>query len=151
MPKNYIFTQETFIEQPLETVFEFFSQAENLDKITPKFLKFQFITPLPIEIKENTHIDYKLHLMGVPFKWKTLISVWQPPHKFVDIQLKGPYKKWEHTHEFKEMDGGTLMTDRVEYQLPFSIFGRMAHGIFVEQQIKDIFAYRKEMMKVFFQ
>ncbi len=124
------------------SVFDFFSDAGNLERITPPELRFRIVTLQPIQIRQNTRIDYQLRLYGIPFSWQTEITFWNPPHKFIDSQIRGPYRSWIHTHHFQEADGGTLMHDRVEYKLPFSPFGELLFPL-IQRQIKRIFSYRK--------
>ena len=123
-------------------VFAFFAEAENLERITPRELGFRITTPQPIAMGEGTLIDYQLRLFGVPFTWKTEITVWNPPHEFVDVQLKGPYRLWRHSHTFAPTDRGTRITDEVIYELPFSPFGDVAHPL-VRLQLSRIFQYRE--------
>jgi len=148
--KQYIFTLTSIIPRPLDETFAFFCKAENLERITPAKLKFKILSPLPIRMQKGALIEYQIRLMGVPFRWKTEINLWQPPRSFRDIQLKGPYKKWEHTHHFEEKNGHTLMTDTVHYQLPFSVLGRIAHFLFVKKQIESIFEYRQQQILLIF-
>jgi hypothetical protein len=106
--KPHIFETTTFIDKPLDEVFAFFSKAENLNLITPGYLGFRILTPLPVEMKAGTHIEYVIKLHGIPVRWKTLISVWNPPCLFVDEQLKGPYSVWIHEHHFKAKGSALL-------------------------------------------
>lgn len=129
-----------------ERVFEFFAAAENLERITPSELRFRIVSPLPIAMREGALIEYRLRLGGVPFGWTTRIAAWEPPFRFVDTQLRGPYALWEHTHEFVEVPGGTRVTDRVRYRLPFGILGRLVHPV-VRLQLARIFAYREEAIR----
>ncbi len=115
----HTFQTETSLNWPIADVFTFFSDAANIEKITPPELCFGIVTTCPIEMSEQTYIDYRLRLYGIPFKWSTLIAVWNPPNQFVDIQEKGPFKKWVHAHIFSEQKGSTKMRDKVIYQLPF--------------------------------
>lgn len=147
MPTQYVISRETFLPLPIDEVFEFFSKAENLEAITPDSLKFKIITPLPIEMKEGTKIDYRLSLNGIPMIWKTDIEVWDPPMRFVDNQLKGPYRRWWHEHKFEPVEGGTLMYDHVEYILPFGPLGDLVHALWVKRQVESIFTHRGEAIK----
>ncbi len=147
MKKEYIFESELFVPAPITQVFDYFSRAENLEKITPSFLGFKITTPLPIAMKPGTIIDYKLRIHGVPIKWRTRIEQWEPGVRFVDTQVKGPYKFWHHTHEFSAVEGGTLMKDRVRYVPPFGILGRMIHPFLIRPDVEKIFAHRKSVLK----
>lgn len=132
------------LPRPIAEVFAFFADAENLETITPPELNFQIVTLRPIDIREGALIDYKLRLRGVPISWRTEISVWDPPFKFVDRQLRGPYAKWVHTHTFEAVGPElTRMADRVIYELPFGPIGDLAHFI-VERELRYIFDYRQK-------
>ncbi len=139
--RDHVFRATTIIPRSIDEVFPFFAAAENLEVITPPELGFEILTPAPIEIAEGTIIDYRLRLFGLAFRWRTRIARWDPPHQFVDEQLKGPYRKWVHTHTFREVEGGTEMTDEVRYRLPLPPFGDIGYPV-VRLQVKRIFAYR---------
>jgi ligand-binding SRPBCC domain-containing protein len=139
---RHVLETVTELPLPIEEVFDLFARAENLERITPPELKFRIITPRPIIIDKGSLIDYRLKLHGIPFRWRTLISDWDPPHRFVDEQLKGPYREWIHTHRFEPTDNGTRMTDEVRYRLPFSPLGEIAHFL-VRPQLERIFEYRR--------
>lgn len=136
-----ILEREVELPLPREEVFEFFSNAANLAVITPPELQFRIVTPRPIEMRKGALIDYRLGLFLVRFGWRTEIVEWNPPASFTDVQLKGPYRKWVHTHEFIPAGRGTLMRDRVDYELPLAPFGNLALPI-VKLQLKRIFDYR---------
>lgn len=140
------FSAEQFIEAPIKNVFNFFSAAENLEKITPPLLSFKVENMSTPQIEKGTLIDYKLKIHGVPASWQTLIDEWQPPFRFVDMQLKGPYKLWHHTHVFKEFAGGTLMMDEVKFKLPMGFLGRLVAGSFVESDVGQIFDFRRQII-----
>jgi ligand-binding SRPBCC domain-containing protein len=140
--KVYTLKAEQFVARPLAEVFAFFERPENLAKITPETLGFVILTPLPIEMRAGTLIDYTIKVMGFRLRWRTLISSYDPPHAFVDEQLKGPYTLWHHTHRFRAVEGGTMISDEVKYALPLGLLGRLAHALFVRRQLKGIFAYR---------
>ncbi len=125
---EYTLERKLTLDRPIKSVFDFFADAVNLERITPPELKFHIITEQPIEIVKGTLIDYTLKMRGLPVKWRTEISVWDPPHKFVDRQLRGPYKQWIHTHTFKEIGAElTLIEDEVRYRLPLEPLGDIAH------------------------
>jgi ligand-binding SRPBCC domain-containing protein len=133
------------IELPREEVFEFFADAFNLQKITPPDVHFRVLTPAPIELRRGTRIDYRLTVFRVPFRWRTVIAMWEPPVRFVDEQERGPYRSWVHRHEFSDVEGGTLVRDRVQYELPWSPLGELAHPI-VRRKLDQIFDFRQAMI-----
>ena len=127
MPDIFIFQSdvETFslkkeieVMCPIGRVFTFFSDASNLEELTPNFLRFKILTPRPIMMRVGTLIDYSIHLYGIPLRWRSKITVWEPPFRFVDEQLRGPYKKWVHEHKFQRRDEATLISDIVDYFPP---------------------------------
>lgn len=144
--KTYILKRKKTISRPLSDVFSFFGQPDNLEKITPSSVGFTILTPRPIRMQVGTVLDYTIRLLGLPVRWTTLISAYDPPHRFVDVALRGPYSFWHHTHTFEEKDQGTIMTDEVSYALPFGIFGRLAHFLWVKRQLKYIFDYRMRII-----
>jgi ligand-binding SRPBCC domain-containing protein len=143
--KPHILEFETKLYRPLDEIFNFFSTAENLDQVTPDDLGFSILSPLPIKMNVGTLIDYRITLMGVPFFWRTLISDWEPPYRFVDQQLKGPYVFWHHEHTFEQKDGYVLMTDRVHYLSPGWIFEPLVDSLFVRGQLNKMWAYRSKI------
>jgi ligand-binding SRPBCC domain-containing protein len=146
--KGFILTAELIVERPLEEVFDFFSSAENLEAITPPWLHFQIVTPTPLNIKEKSLIDYKLKLHGIPIRWRTEIAAWEPPYRFVDQQLRGPYKRWYHEHTFESLGPNrTLAKDRVHY---IPRFGSLVHKFFVKPDLLKIFGYRQEQLAKIF-
>jgi ligand-binding SRPBCC domain-containing protein len=142
--KPHVLEFETKLYRPLEEIFNFFSRAENLDQVTPDDLEFSILTPFPIVMKVGTLIDYRIKLIGVPFFWRTFISDWEPPHRFVDQQLEGPYVFWHHEHTFKQCDGYVLMTDKVHYLSPGWIFEPLVDSLFVRGQLNKMWAYRSK-------
>lgn len=125
-------------------LFPFFADAGNLDAITSPWLHFHIITPRPVEMRAGTLIDYKLRVRGLPLRWRTLIKEWEPPHRFVDEQVRGPYRRWTHTHTFESRADGTLARDTVQYSVPLDF---IAHPLFVRRDIERIFGYRQEALR----
>jgi ligand-binding SRPBCC domain-containing protein len=126
-----------------DEVFPFFADALNLEAITPPWLGFEVTTPGTIEMRPCTLIEYRLRLHGVPLRWRTVIAVWDPPRRFVDVQIQGPYRLWHHTHDF-EPDGesGTTMRDTVRYALPLGALGAVADRVVVRSDLDAIFDFR---------
>jgi ligand-binding SRPBCC domain-containing protein len=131
---------------PIERVFEFFSDAGNLEKITPRELHFEITTPQPFTIQQGSLIDYRLRMFGVPFAWQSRITEWNPPYSFVDEQVRGPYSFWVHRHTFEPTPSGTRIHDRVRYRLPFPPLGDLAYPV-VRWQLGPIFAYRQKVTR----
>ena len=110
-------SRQIFLNYSIDKVFDFFSDAGNLDILTPKWLNFNILTDMPISISKGTQIEYKLKYRGVPIRWTSNINEWEPPYFFIDEQIKGPYRKWIHFHNFQSKDSGTLVTDTVFYKI----------------------------------
>ena len=137
--------REQWVPRPLSVVFPFFADANNLEALTPPWLNFSILTP-SVELCTGALIEYKLRLHGVPLRWRTLIGVWEPPHRFVDEQLAGPYTLWHHEHTFTERDGGTLLTDHVRYLAPGGPLAPLIHRFFVNSELARIFDYRQKII-----
>jgi len=148
--KTFEINMKQYINKPLEVVFEFFSKPENLEMITPKSLSFNILTPTPIKMEKGSLIDYTIRLFGIPIHWRTLISDYEPPFRFVDQQIKGPYTFWHHTHTFKLVKGGVEIIDEVKYSLPLGWLGTLAHAIWVRKDLEKIFEYRKTVIQHYF-
>lgn len=138
--KLFLFQTSQWLPYPRNEIFEFFSDAFNLETITPPWLQFRVVTPAPIAMREGTRIDYRLRIHGIPVRWKTRIVAWNPPQSFVDEQIGGPYRVWIHEHRFSEHEGGTFCEDSVRYAPPG---GALIHKLFVERDVREIFAYRR--------
>ena len=145
--KTYTLERTQMIPKSRSDVFEFFSDAFNLQSITPSFLGFEILTPAPIDIQEGTLIDYRITLFGFPMKWRTRIERFDPQTAFVDTQIRGPYALWHHTHTFEDCPDGTLMRDTVLYRLPFGLLGTIAHSLFVRRTLQRIFQYRFDTLE----
>jgi ligand-binding SRPBCC domain-containing protein len=125
-----------------QDVFPFFADAFNLEAITPAWLHFQVLTPAPVAMAEGTLLEYRLRLHGLPVRWLTRIETWEPPLRFADVQVRGPYRLWHHTHTFEPDGDGTIMRDRVRYALPLGPLGELAHAALVRRDVERIFAFR---------
>ncbi|MCA9175629.1 MAG: SRPBCC family protein [Planctomycetales bacterium] len=135
---------EMLLPHEPEQVFPFFADAGNLQQLTPRYLRFKILTPLPIEMHRGAVIDYRLRLHGLPIAWRTEITEWDPPYRFVDSQRKGPYRWWVHEHQFLvDESGGTRVVDCVRYDLPL---GRLLHPLFVKRDLRNIFRFRAKVM-----
>ena len=142
--KIYELRRKVTLPAPVEDVFSFFSKAENLNLITPPWLHFKILTPPPIHMGKNALIDYAIKLLGLRMTWKTEITDWKPPDRFIDRQIKGPYRVWEHTHLFKEKEGHTQMEDIVRYAVPGFVLSPFIHFLFVRPRLERIFAFREQ-------
>lgn len=142
-----LFEVRQFVPRSIGEVFPFFADAKNLERITPPTLNFHIEKMSTAEIEAGTIIDYKLRIHGVPIRWKTEIETWTPPHTFTDNQVKGPYTRWHHVHQFETLGNGTLMTDSVTYKLPLGLMGRIGGSGFVEGDVRNIFEYRRKIIQ----
>ena len=140
---SYRLSRSLVVPKPIDQVFEFFGDARNLERLTPGFLNFRILTPQPIVMRPGTMIDYRISLRGLPMRWRSEITEWNPPYSFVDEQRKGPYKKWVHRHTFAEERGGTRVSDDVEYDV---IGGGLVHTLFVKKDLERIFNYRLSVL-----
>ena len=143
-------TTEQWLPRPIGEVFDFFSDAHNLDVLTPPWLHFRILTPRPIPMTAGTLIDYRLRWRGVPLSWRTEISAWEPPFRFVDQQVRGPYRQWVHEHTFEPQGGGTLMRDRIDYAVSGWLLEPLIAGLIVTRDVERIFAYRRDRMRELF-
>ena len=136
-----------WLPQTPASVFPFFADARNLGHITPPWLNFEILSPLPVSMRVGAKIEYRLRLHGLPLRWMTEITAWDPPHRFVDAQRRGPYRTWVHTHSFIESGGGCEMWDDVKY----SVFGgSLVHSFFVKRDVRRIFEYRAQKLTAIF-
>lgn len=136
--------REIVVPRPLEAAFTFFSDAENLNRITPPTLGFTILTPTPIEMRAGTLIDYRIRIHGIPMRWRTEIKAWEPPYRFVDVQIKGPYRLWRHEHRLEACDGGTRVIDEVDYLAPLHW---LTHTLLVRREVNAIFDFRAQALQ----
>lgn len=140
--REYVFHQEQRLELPRELMFSFFADAANLERITPPWLHFQIVSPLPIPMERGARIEYWLRLRGLPIRWQTEITAWEPPYRFVDEQRRGPYRRWIHEHRFEEADDGVLAVDHVRYAV---LGDGLVHWL-IRPDVERIFAYRSRVL-----
>jgi ligand-binding SRPBCC domain-containing protein len=142
----HVLTREQRLDAPPDAVFPFFADARNLEAITPPLLRFRLLTPEPISMREGTFLQYALRIHGLPVRWDTLIQAWEPPRRFVDVQVRGPYRLWHHTHELEPLDGGaaTLLRDTVRYAVGVGALGEVVRRAVVRRDLDAIFAFRRE-------
>ena len=145
--KIYWLKKRLWLPEPRERVFEFFSDPYNLDRLTPAWLNFEILTPLPAPMKQGTLLDYRLRIRGIPIRWQSEITAWDPPNGFIDRQTKGPYSLWIHEHRFEDHEGGTLVGDNVEYAVPG---GTMVQKFLVAPDLERIFKYRHRVLEELF-
>jgi ligand-binding SRPBCC domain-containing protein len=145
--RAYVLEAETRLPRPLEAVFAFFADARNLDYLTPARLRFEILTPHPIVMQRGAQIDYRLRFYAIPLRWQSEITVWEPPHRFVDEQRRGPYRWWIHEHRFRAEADETVVSDRVEYAVPGGAF---VHWLLVARDLRAIFRYRAAKLYEFF-
>lgn len=144
---RYRLTASVTLSRPRREVFAFFSNAHNLEMITPGFLNFRILTPAPIEMREGAKIDYRIRLHGIPIKWHTNISAWQPNERFVDEQIRGPYRHWHHEHLFEDAGHQTIMTDVVNYGV---WLGAIFQPLVVKRDLLRVFEYRQNRILTLF-
>ena len=132
------------VPTPLDETFDFFSRPDNLARITPPWLGFRMVSD-DTDMREGLRIEYRVRPLAIPQKWVSEITAYDPPHRFVDEQVTGPYARWHHEHRFQAVNGGTEVTDTVTYALPFGPLGRLAHPL-VRRQLESIFSFRQERL-----
>ncbi|HEV3341790.1 MAG TPA: SRPBCC family protein [Pirellulales bacterium] len=151
MTHHYRLVRSQAVPRTRNEVFAFFSDAKNLEQITPSFLRFHILlADAHAPVFEGMLIDYRLRLGGVPFRWQSRIESFDPPRGFVDVQTRGPYRFWRHVHTFEEIAGGTRISDEVDYQLPLALLGSLAHALFVRRTLERIFDYRQATVRRLF-
>lgn len=145
--KTHHLKSELWLPQRREQVFEFFANPKNLERITPPWLRFEILTSFETKMSRGTVLDYRLRLRGIPLRWQSEIAAWEPPLRFVDRQIKGPYSLWVHEHTFVNGDGGTIVRDDVEYAVPG---GSLIHNLLVAPDLAKIFAHRRAALQKLF-
>ena len=145
--KTHLYHSELFLPRPLDEVFAFFSDAANLERLTPPLLNFHILTPQPVAMKPGARIEYRLRIHGIPIRWESEITVWDPPHRFIDEQRRGPYRLWHHEHTFEPRGAGTLVRDQVTYAV---LGGSLINRFFVAPDVRRIFSFREEILRKLF-
>jgi ligand-binding SRPBCC domain-containing protein len=140
--RSYTFQRQQWVPRPIDEVFDFFASAANLELLTPPWLKFHIVTSPPVTMAAGTLIEYRIHWHFIRMRWISEIVEWLPPTRFVDIELKGPYKMWHHTHSFVAERNGTTIRDDIRYALPLGILGAIANRLSVRRDLERIFDYR---------
>lgn len=138
--------RDTVVPTTVEETFAFFADAANLERLTPPWLNFTILTPVPLTMRRGAEIDYRVRLYGIPVPWKSSIDVWEPGVRFVDRQLVGPYRWWRHEHRFEAVTGGTNVVDHVEYLPRIAALTRR----FVQRDLERIFTYRQHTLREIF-
>jgi ligand-binding SRPBCC domain-containing protein len=145
---RYVLERRQWLPLALGRTFAFFAEPENLPRITPPWLGFRILTPRPLVMALGLTIDCRVRVVGWPVRWRTLVSEYDPPHGFRDVQLAGPYRLWDHAHRFQEEDGGTVVEDRVVYEPPLGPLGAVLNALVIRRQLDAIFAYRRRRIAV---
>ena len=140
----------TQVPASLESVFDFFNRPENLERLTPRFLKFRVLTPPPLVMHNGAVFDYGIRLLGLPMRWTSIITQYDPPYSFVDIQLRGPYSFWHHKHSFAQKSEGVEVTDEVHYDVGYSLAGNILNTLLIRHQLRLIFSYRQKAIQDLF-
>jgi len=138
---DHVLEARVWLGRPRPDVFAFFADPANLTRLTPPSLDVRLLTPAPV-MTAGAVLDYRLRWLGVPIRWRAFVREYDPPYRFLDVQLRGPYARWEHRHRFLDEDGGTIVEDRVVYRLPLGGIGRAAHAVLVGRQLRAAWDYR---------
>jgi ligand-binding SRPBCC domain-containing protein len=146
----YVLKREQWLARPVDQVFAFFADARNLAALTPPSMGLRIVNPESIVMRAGARIHYRLRWHGLPLRWLTEIQTWNPPTEFADVQLRGPYKLWRHTHSFQADEGGTRMRDVVHYALPLGPLGRFVHSWLVRAELNALFDYRAARVRAHF-
>ena len=142
----YTFRTSMLLDVPLERAFAFFSDADNLVRISPPASGLRILTPGPITLGAGAEFELGMRLFVVPIRWRSLIARWDPPREFVDVQVHGPFKSWTHTHRFSAGPGGTTIEDDVRYEMPLGLLGRLVEPL-VRRQLASVFRYRQDVTR----
>ncbi|HEY3064421.1 MAG TPA: SRPBCC family protein [Methylomirabilota bacterium] len=146
---DHILEWRVWVPRPRVEVFAFFANPQNLARMAPPTARPRLATSVSV-LHAGAVFDLRLHWLGVPVRWRVFIREYDPPFRFVDVQVRGPFARWEHRHRFLEEDGGTLVEDRVTYRLPLGVAGRLAHALVVRRQLRAVWSYRDRCLGAFF-
>jgi ligand-binding SRPBCC domain-containing protein len=139
---DHVLESRLWLARPRPQVFAFFADPANLARVSPPRLRLRLLTPVTA-LSAGAVLDFRVSWLGLPLRWRSYVREYDPPHRFVDVQVRGPWARWEHRHQFLEDDGGTWMEDRVTYRLPLGPIGRLLHAVAVRRQIEATWAYRQ--------
>jgi ligand-binding SRPBCC domain-containing protein len=142
---DHVLETRIWLARPRPDVFAFFADPRHLGLLTPPRLGLRLLTP-DVTLAAGAVLDFRLRWLGLPLRWRAYIREWDPPYRFVDVQVRGPWARWEHRHRFLEEGGGTWIEDRVTYRLPFGPLGRLAHGLVVRRRLRALWAYRQQRL-----
>jgi ligand-binding SRPBCC domain-containing protein len=139
---DHVLEARVWLARPRPEVFAFFADPANLLRVTPPRLGLRLLTP-PSTLAAGAVLDFRVRWLGLPLRWRAYVREYDPPYRFVDVQVRGPWARWEHRHLFLQEGGGTWVEDRVTYRLPLGPLGRLAHGALVQRQLRALWAYRQ--------
>lgn len=143
---DHVFESRVWLARPRPEVFAFFAEPASLERLTPPAFRLRLLNRTAT-MTTGAVLDFRLRWLGiVPLRWRAFVREWDPPFRFVDVQVRGPYARWEHRHRFLEEGGGTWVEDRVTYRLPLGLLGRAAHALVVERQLRELWAYRHQQL-----
>lgn len=148
--RTYLLECELLVKRPLKETFAFFENPANLGKITPPWLSFNIVTK-DVAMQQGAQFDYVIRWLGLPMKWRSLISSYEPPHVFEDEQVIGPYKTWHHRHTFSQTANGVIVGDHLEYSLPLGPLGAIAQAVMVKRQLQEVFRFRQSALSKIFE
>ncbi len=140
---DYIVESRMWLPKPRAEAFAFFADPANLVRVAPPSLRLRLLGPPPA-MSAGATFDLRLRWLGLPLRWRTFVREYDPPFRFLDVQVRGPYARWEHRHIFLSEAGGTTVEDRIVYRLPLGALGRLAHGLFVHRQLVGLWRYRRK-------
>jgi len=143
---DHVLESRVWLAMDRAHVFAFFSDPRHLERLTPPHMRLRLLTPEAV-MSAGTALEFRLSWLGLPFTWRAFIREYDPPYRFVDVQVRGPYARWEHRHRFLEDNGGTWVEDRVTYRLPMGPLGALAHALVVRRQLRALWAYRRRQLE----